>query len=272
MCLIAFAWQVAADRPLVVTANRDEFHARATAAAQWWDTPAGLFAGRDLEAGGAWCGMDRQGRFAAVTNVREPAAAGVRLSRGWLVRDYFASSESAAGWADRIPAGAQAYGPFNLLIGDLDTLWFVSNRGDVRRTRLRPGVHAISNGHWGDHWPKTERAQTRLRALIERDAFDAQAGFELLADADPAATETLPDTGIGPEHERFLSSLFIQSPRYGTRASTVITRRIDGRVDFHEHGFDADAAIDHRVHEHWLVATRTHGPKHYGPRQRKDRA
>ncbi len=155
MCLIAFAWQAHPRHALVIAANRDEFHQRPTEAAHWWQTPHGLFAGRDIQAGGAWCGIDVLGRFAAVTNVREPAAGGELKSRGWLVRDYFDQPGGAHDWAERVAADGGAFGPFNLLIGDRESLWFVSNRGRVRQRELTPGVHAISNGHWGDHWPKT---------------------------------------------------------------------------------------------------------------------
>lgn len=253
MCLIAFAWQAHDTYDLVVAANRDEFHARATEPAHWWQTPAGAFGGRDLEAGGAWCAADRTGRFAAVTNVREPAHDGSARSRGLLVRDYFAHTDDAADWAARMFDEGPAFGPFNLLVGDRDSLWFVSNRGSERHLRLRPGVHAISNGHWGDHWPKTERAQTRLRQLLDAGSADEDALFELLADTDAAPQAALPDTGIGIERERFLSSLFIRSAYYGTRASTVIRCDHAGHTHFHEHGFDADARISHGVAEDWII-------------------
>lgn len=253
MCLIAFAWQAHAELDLVVAANRDEFHARPTEAAHWWQNPPGVFGGRDLQAGGAWCAIDRQGRFAAVTNVREPGAGTPARSRGLLVRDYFAEAIDAGAWADHVFAEGAAFGPFNLLVGDRESLWFVSNRGPVRHMGLRPGVHAISNGRWGDHWPKTERAQSRLQALLDQNGANDQALLELLAETDAAPGNALPDTGIGHERERFLSPLFIRSELYGTRASTVIRRDQAGNVHFHERGFDADARITHRVDQNWHI-------------------
>jgi uncharacterized protein with NRDE domain len=118
---------------------------------------------------------------------------------------------------------------------------------------LRPGVHAISNGRWGDHWPKTERAQSRLQALLDQNGANDQALLELLAETDAAPGNALPDTGIGHERERFLSPLFIRSELYGTRASTVIRRDQAGNVHFHERGFDADARITHRVDQNWHI-------------------
>lgn len=253
MCLIAFAWQAHPTFELVVAANRDEFHARETESAHWWQTPAGAFGGRDLQAGGAWCAADRSGRFAAVTNVRESARDEPARSRGLLVRDYFAQKNDATDWAARMCDEGSAFGPFNLLVGDHDSLWFVSNRGPVRHLRLRPGVHAISNGHWGEHWPKTERAQTRLRHLLDSGSVHDDALFDLLADTDAAPRSALPDTGIGAERERFLSSLFIRSAHYGTRASTVIRRDRSGHTHFHERGFDANARISHGVAEDWII-------------------
>ncbi len=247
MCLIIFAWAVHTELDLIVAANRDEYHARPTAAAHWWDDPSGLFAGKDLRAGGAWCGMGADGRFAAVTNVREPQAPPGRCSRGLLVRDYFTAGGDAAAWVAWASAHGQDFSPFNLLVGDRQNLWFVSNRGAVRQLRLRPGVHAISNGHWGDRWPKTEAGQTRLRQCLTTGCTDPETLFTLLADTEPAPMGHLPDTGIGRERERRLSPLFIRGSRYGTRASTVIRRARDGRVDFHERGFDPVANPRHRI-------------------------
>lgn len=254
MCLIAFGWQAHPHLDLIVAANRDEFHARETEPAHWWSRPPGVFGGRDLQAHGAWCAMDRAGRFAAVTNVREATPPDTPpLSRGLLVRDYFCQAQSAAAWAARTAAEGSAYGPFNLLIGDRRSLWFVSNRGSVRHMRLHPGVHAISNGHWGDHWPKTNRAEQRLAAALREDRLDDDTLFEILADTDPAPVDALPDTGVGLAREQFLSPPFIRSALYGTRASTVIRRGYDGLVDFRERSFDAQAQPAQRVEERWQL-------------------
>ena len=255
MCLIAFAWRAHSRFDLLVAANRDEFHERPARAAHWWPRPAGLFAGRDERAGGAWCGAGRDGRFAAVTNVREPGARAGDWSRGVLVRDYFSAAYSARQWVDWVSAHDRWFAPFNLLVGDRETLWFASNRGRVRALELRPGVHAISNGHWGDHWPKTERAGAGLRAYLSAGRVDPEPLFALMAEAEPAAVPDLPDTGIGVERERFLSPLFIQSRDYGTRATTVIRRSAAG-ADFHERAYDPAAQAIHAVDESWMIANR----------------
>lgn len=255
MCLIVLAWQVDNAYPLLFAANRDEFHERPTDAAHWWDSPAGLFAGRDLCSGGTWCGADKRGRVAAITNVREPGTPSAPCSRGALVADFFASNENALGWARHVAGIGSVYGPFNLLVADRERLCFISNR-DVAGVRDLPrGIWAVSNGHWGERWPKTESAAWRLERRIEMDHCDADGLFELLADVEPAPDSELPDTGVPREHERFLSPIFIRGEHYGTRASTVIRQSTDGMIDFHERGFDHAGQSVHRIHQSWLVGS-----------------
>ena len=89
MCLIAFAWKVHPEYSLLVGANRDEWHDRPTAPAAWWDDYPQILAGRDLRAGGTWLGVSRSGRFAALTNFRDPSnRKSDAPSRGMLVRDF----------------------------------------------------------------------------------------------------------------------------------------------------------------------------------------
>ena len=116
MCLIVVGWRVHPDFPLVVAANRDEFHARPTAVANFWANAPEVIAGRDLEAGGTWLGITRSGRFAAVTNVREPGAAKGLHSRGRLTQAFLEGRQSAADHVGRIEMGD--YSGFNLLVGD----------------------------------------------------------------------------------------------------------------------------------------------------------
>lgn len=252
MCLIAFAWQTHPRYDLIVAANRDEFHDRPTRAAHWWPDAPAVYGGRDERAGGAWCAADRSGRFTAVTNVREP---GVRSSdvrsRGALVYDALAQPGSVGDYARDIADERTTYGPFNLLLADNDELLFLSNRGAQQQVRLAPGVYAISNGHWDENWPKTVRARAELDALIAADGTTPEALFALLGEADHAPEQTLPDTGVDPDTEQLLSSLFVRSQAYGTRASTVILRDRDGSVAFHERAFDHDAHTLHDIDEHW---------------------
>lgn len=253
MCLIVVAWQADSSCPLILAANRDEFHERPTEAAHWWPMRPALFAGRDLRAGGTWCGADVRGRIAAVTNVREPGATGATepRSRGALVADYFASGMSARGWAEHVARIGAAYGPFNLLVADRASLCFVSNRDSAGVRDLPSGIFAVSNGHWGERWPKTERAEQGMARLLAEQHPATGPLFELLSDTEPATEAELPDTGLPREQERFLSSPFIVGEHYGTRASTVIRCHADGMIDFHERGFAHAGQPVHRIRETW---------------------
>ncbi len=256
MCLIAFVWRAHPRYELILAANRDEFHERPTRAAHWWPDATGVFGGRAERAGGAWCAPDTAGRFAAVTNVREPRTPTGRRSRGELVYDPLARPGGAARYVETTADRRDDYGPFNLLLGDDDDLFYLSNRGATQQVTVAPGVHAVSNGHWGEHWPKTDRAGAALQQMVIDDAIKPEALFSLLADSDPAPFDALPNTGVGPDTEHFLSALFIRSPNYGTRASTVILKDKNGRIDFCERGFDSHARITHRCHEHWTQTPR----------------
>ena len=270
MCLIVLAWRRHPVFDCVLAANRDEFHARPTEPAHWWNEPSPLFGGRDIQAGGAWCAVGPDGRFAAVTNVREPEAAAGHKSRGLLVRQYLESNASARQWAEQIHDTGADYSPFNLLVADRESLWFVSNRGSRRLLALAPGIYAISNGHWGDHWPKTDRAEAGLRDVLDRwpddgkddgrasdtlESTQADDLFDLLAERDPAPAAQVPSTGVAIEQEIFLSPIFIRSPSYGTRASTVMARSAQ-HVTFYERGFDAGADVAHRIEQHWRRTSR----------------
>lgn len=238
MCLIALAWKYRPDHPLVVAANRDEFTDRPTAPAGFWPHAPNLLAGRDLVGGGTWLGVTRGGRFAAVTNYRDPSA---RLhgapSRGALVRDFLLGGGSPETFLKRLIETAGEYEGFNLLAGDRDALFYFGNRAGTLRP-LPPGVYALSNGLLGDRWPKTTRAGKALQATLDLPAPpDPEALFALLADSHRPADGELPETGVGLEWERVLSSAFIAADGYGTRASTVVLFDSAGGVDFRERTF-----------------------------------
>ena len=251
MCLILFAWRKHADYPLVVIANRDEFYARPTRDAHWWDD-ADVFAGRDLEAGGTWLGLDRRGRFAAVTNVREPGGMEPgKKTRGDLTRGYLAGDDDAETYLQGLAAHDQDYAGFNLLLGDAGGLWFYSNR--ERRIRsIEAGVYGVSNGAFDEPWPKLSSGKAELEALIE-GGIDAAALMEILTDHRIAEDHELPSTGVTLDIERLLSSRFIRSPDYGTRACSVVTIDRERRVDFQEQNYTDSEHAGRLVQESFIA-------------------
>jgi len=235
MCLILFALDAHPRWRLVVAANRDELYARPTAAADWWSDAPEVLAGRDLRDGGTWMGITRAGRFAAVTNYREPSRYTVGApSRGKLVADFLLGGSTTGEYASDLLRRGEAFNGFNLLVGDADGVVWLSNRFPETR-RLGPGVYGLSNHLLDTPWPKVVRGREDLRRALDgpEDALES-ALFASLALRDPAPDAALPSTGIEMQRERALSAAFIVSPEYGTRASTVLLVSHDGEVRFTE--------------------------------------
>lgn len=239
MCLALIAQDAHPRFAVVVAANRDEHHARPTAAAAWW--PEGIVAGRDLEAGGTWLGVTRAGRYALITNIREPDRRDPGApSRGALVTRVLEDAAPPLASVGVVVAAAAAYNGFNLLAGDATSLAWGSNRAPAARA-LAPGIHGISNAILDAAWPKVVRTKAALAAWCARDADDLDALFTVLADRTRTPDAELPSTGVPLEWERRLSSPFIvgEDVGYGTRSSTVVTLGRDGDARFVERSFDA---------------------------------
>lgn len=224
MCLITFNWQPSSERPLVMAANRDEFHQRPARPAQFWDEHPNLMAGKDLEAGGTWMGITRTGRFAALTNVRKlPAPYKGTISRGKLVSDYLNSEITAEAYLNQIAQNPKHYDGFNLIVGDAQSCWYYSNYSDTQTPSipqaLAPGLYGLSNHQLNTPWPKVEHAKQALQNWITEQGSIEQLSA-LLSRRETFPDDQLPDTGIGMVWERMLSAPFIISPEYGTRAGT----------------------------------------------------
>lgn len=237
MCLIVVAAGRHPRYPLVVAANRDEFHERPAVPAAWWEaTP--VLAGRDLRAGGTWFAVDRRGRFAAVTNYRDPSNEVAPRSRGELPAAMLAHERLEIG-LPALAGVADQYGGFNLLAGAADGggLVHLCNRtGEAQR--LGPGLYGLSNHTLETPWPKVRRARGGLARLLAADAVDPGSLLELLHDRRGVADEALPRTGVPLEWERLLAPVFIVGERYGTRASTAYIVADDGTATFVERRFD----------------------------------
>ncbi|PMR73002.1 NRDE family protein [Billgrantia endophytica] len=240
MCLIAFEYRPDTRVPLRLVANRDEFHHRPSAPLGTWGDAPGIVGGRDLEAGGSWLAVHRSGRFAAVTNVRDPAlkVGAAAPSRGQLVRDALECSD-LAGWLKALAGGdGWRYAGFNLLAGDRGRLWHL-HRGRERLSlsTVSPGVHGLSNASLDTPWPKLITARQGVMTALRRGRWPQDA-LAAMADHHPADDAHLPETGVGLELERWLSAPFIQGERYGTRAMTWLEWNAgDGTIRLGERRF-----------------------------------
>ncbi len=243
MCLIALAWQPDSRRPLALIANRDEAHARPSAAAAPQPGHPHVYGGRDLRAGGSWLLASTRGRLAAVTNVRDgrQPELGTR-SRGALVADFVQGESDAPTFAAQLARSANEYGRFNLLLWDGAELIFAGNHPRFSTHPVAPGVHAMSNGAFDAPWPKAMHATAALSAWLAGaqseidDDMPLAPLFDALADATPAPDALLPDTGVGLALERALSPPFVRGDTYGTRCSSVVLAET-GRIVFAERRF-----------------------------------
>ena len=237
MCLIAFALDAHDEFVLLLAANRDELYGRAADAAAWWADRPGVWGGRDRVAGGSWLAVDRGGRLAAVTNVREPGMPPPRRSRGELVSGFVGSPIPIDEYAAQVAARGDDYAGFNLVLFDpaaARPALYVSNRHPQRVLEIPPGVHGLSNHLLDTPWPKVRNLSGRLREVLDdpREPVDTVL-LEALSDRSVPPDEALPDTGVGLARERILAPAMISAPGlgYGTRASSLVAVRRDGRID-----------------------------------------
>lgn len=250
MCLIAFAWNPAGPQTLLTIANRDEFYARPTHAADWWQEAPQVWAGRDMTAGGTWMGITREGRFAALTNYREVGNHdSTAPSRGHLVADFLLGHDEPGAYMRSVTDNAAPFNGFNLVVGQLvgtqPELWYVAHRAHsepVAPRLLDAGVYGLSNAVLDTPWPKVVRTTAGLTLLKATEAR-LPAFLELLSDTTEADDLDLPSTGLPLDRERLLSAAFIISPTYGTRSQTVL-QVLDGKVHALERTF---ASAEHAL-------------------------
>lgn len=243
MCLLVLAWQAHPRYPLIVAANRDEFHDRPAQPLAKWDGPTEIYGGRDLRAGGAWLAIDRRRRFGVITNFREvqrpePGAP----SRGNLIPSYLSQDPGSGEFLASLKPDSSSFAGFNLLLSDEQSLWYASNRIEGFARRLEPGIHGLSNQFLDTPWPKLLRVRRRFATWLEHSVFSNSSElFEMLADTTPAGSDDeLPHTGLDMEWERTLSSPFVLDPRYGTRCSTIVMMETSGSMLIAERRFDRE--------------------------------
>jgi uncharacterized protein with NRDE domain len=262
MCLIVLSLNEHPDYPLIVAANRDEFYERKSAPASFWSDHPEILGGRDLVACGTWLAMNRNGRVAMVTNYRDlsrykPDAP----SRGGLVTDYLLSDAHPLAYMDDVAGRGHLYNGFNLIVGNPRELYYYSNYGDGVKA-IPPGLHGISNHLLNTPWPKVRKATQAIGTLIRNGVGDPEVLLDALYDDEVAADNELPDTGVGLERERQLSSVFIKSPGYGSRSSTVILVNRDNEVQFAERVYDpADFSYSGQSYTFQIGASRVSGSR-----------
>ncbi len=245
MCLIVLALDRHPDYRLIFAANRDEFHDRPTAPADFWDEYPHLLAGKDLKAGGSWMGITKSGRFAAITNFRDLTSIKDQApSRGEIVTAFLLGDETPEAFLRALRIKGRQYNGFNLIVGDADSFWYYSNVNDLP-TCLAPGIYGLSNHLIDTTWPKIRRAKTSFEGILrEESASLVENLFTLLSNRTVAPDDQLPDTGVGTDWERLLSPIFITSPTYGTRSSTVVTIDRWGEARFIERTWTIDGELE----------------------------
>ncbi len=250
MCLVLMAYRMHPRYPLVLAANRDEFHARPAAPLYWWDDGPPLLAGRDLAAGGAWCGVDRRGRMALVTNYRDPSLPKPQgSSRGDLVPAFLRGDRDAGDFVQDAAARSAQYAGFSLLAMDATGLGYAVSQPEAEARMLPPGIYGLNNHRLDTPWPKVLRTRARFEQAVAADVPAPARLFEILSDRTAADDDALPDTGIGIEWERRLSAPFIVSEEYGTRCTTVLLIDREGQVRVEErcHGTDGGVTMRARL-------------------------
>jgi uncharacterized protein with NRDE domain len=234
MCLILFAYNMHPSYRLILAANRDEFYERPSKPADFWIKHPQVLAGLDLKEKGTWLGVTKQGKFAAITNYRDPAAWKTEApSRGKLVSRFLTGHSGAEKYLKKNAAQAQQYNGFNLLLGDADGIFVHSSRGEAQK--LSAGIYGLSNRLLDTPWPKVTRGKKLLKAALTKKGDELEeALFALLEDRRIPPDDQLPETGLNLEWERLLSPMFITSPVYGTRSSTILLIGKNRRIRFVE--------------------------------------
>lgn len=240
MCILFIAVNQHPKFPLIIAANRDEFHDRATSNSAFWETHSDILAGKDQQAGGTWMGINKNGDVSALTNIRAPGKeVDNAVTRGELVLNYLVgSSKQKKKYAQTLSDSKSNYNGYNLLFGSVEQL-FVYNNFDDTCVALQDGVYGLSNASLNSPWPKISTGRDALAKYCQHaDVLDTEHLFELLRNDKLADDDVLPKTGVPIEWERKLSSIFIQSPEYGTRSSTVLLLDHEQHVIWEERTFN----------------------------------
>lgn len=250
MCILFIAVDQHPDYPLIIAANRDEFHARLTQQSHFWESQSQMLAGKDLQAGGTWLGVSTNGNIAALTNIRAPSKDRFdAMTRGELVVNALNFQGPWSLHTQTLEKTANDYNGFNLVYGQWQEL-YVFNSHSKKYQALTKGVYGLSNAQLNTPWPKTQQGTHALKELCQSEQpIVTERLFAILSDPTQAIDDDLPDTGIAKPWEKMLSSIFIKSPDYGTRCSTVITIDRHCNLNWEERSYDpAGHVTDTQTH------------------------
>ncbi|MFB5661738.1 NRDE family protein [Alteribacillus sp. HJP-4] len=253
MCLIVLGVQAHPSFPIIVVSNRDEFYERPTERLHRWSNSP-VMAGRDLKKGGTWMGASIYGDFAAVTNIRNPDEKTALWSRGALVKDFLEDSCKNYFFKEA-EADREKYGGFNLIAGEGEKLYYLTNQDNETRKLLGPGVYGLSNARLDTPWPKVKKAKQRFKRVLSGMGADLLIDdlFDVLSDKTEAAEELLPVTGVSLELEKALSPMFINFEGYGTRVQTIYALNKHGEAVLIERSFTVDAVPEGDIQLKWDI-------------------
>ncbi|GAB4454731.1 MAG: NRDE family protein [Bacteroidia bacterium] len=247
MCLIVISLNNHPIYQLVLVANRDEFYERPTKTANFWEEHPNLLAGKDILAGGTWLGLTTEGKFSALTNYRDVTNLKKNApSRGNLVLNYLVNKYNPKEYINTFKENEDLYNGFNLLIGNLNELYYYSNISK-EFLKINNGIHGLSNAFLNTSWQKVQKGKEKLTNILKNSKISPDSLFEMMYDKEIASDDLLPNTGVGLEWERKLSSMFIQSPKYGTRCTTIILLDKNNNLLFGERIFLEGKPIEERI-------------------------
>lgn len=254
MCLIIFAYQVVPEYPLVLLSNRDEFYQRPSAKMDFWQDNPQILAGRDLQQGGTWLGLNTDGKFAAITNYRDGTnQTSPMLSRGFLTRQFLNTKTTAQDYLHTLPEIEHKFTGFSLLLGDSQGLYYHSNRDSAGYKQLTSGIYGLSNALLDTSWHKLNKAKKALCHSLQQGDISLDRLMSIMADTEQAKDEDLPNTGISYQWEKMLSSCFISLDSYGTRATSIILQHLSGNTLVAEQSFTAQGKHDYQQFQLQLI-------------------
>ena len=240
MCLLLVSYKTHPKYKMIIAANRDEFYNRPASSADFWSDEPAILAGRDLKAGGTWLGITRKGRFAAITNYRDPKSMKTNApSRGELVINFLLGNNSLSEFSKELLSSSDLYNGYNLLYADKESIRYFSNQ-TKKQLVLSPGIYGLSNHLLDTPWPKVEKSKKSFKNILNKEFISTENLFDILSDSSIPPDELLPDTGLGLEIERAVSPIFVKTPQYGTRSSTAILIDYDDNVIFTEKSLNDD--------------------------------